>query len=139
MTHQITKKCQKDSFCRNIPITKSKKKIINTKIIIIIINYFGQVGGSSHPFFFNFFKPFLWIFLIFLWFLNCFNFYYFLIEYIYNTWQGYYRNISTKLVFLALFGRLRGHISTLGSSGATLKTACSFGSFFYSFPFLLTN
>jgi hypothetical protein len=33
-----------------------------------------------------------------------------------DTWQGYYRHISTKLVILKLFDSLRGYSSSVGSS-----------------------
>jgi hypothetical protein len=60
-------------------------------------------------FFFNFLK------LLF------FIFYYFLIEYM--MWQKYYKNISTKESFLALFGSLGGHICTLGKSWDYFKNS----------------
>jgi hypothetical protein len=36
----------------------------------------------------------------------------------------YYRNISTKVVFLAHFGSLMGHISTLENLWGYSKTDC---------------
>lgn len=48
-------------------------------------------------------------------------------------WQGYYRNILTEVVFLALIDSLEGHNTILDSSWATLKRACSLGSYFVVF------
>jgi len=53
-------------------------------------------------------------------------FFYFLIKKN-DTWQGYYRHISTKLAFFKLFGSLEAKVQALAVHEATCKTASSLG------------
>jgi len=64
--------------------------------------------GEADPPLIFYFSIFLTLFFIF------FN-------QIYDTWQGCCRNISTKVVLLALFVSLKGQSASVGSSGSYFK------------------